>query len=210
MRVLIACECSGRVRRAFRGRGFDAWSNDIKPADDGSKYHIQADCQWAILSGHWDLIIMHPDCTALAVSGNRWYGKDMPYEQKRLEAIDWTMQLWELATKHCQHVAMENPVGVIPMPATQYIQPWQFGHGETKKTGFWLHNLPPLVPTDVVPGRENRIWKMGPSDTRKADRSITYLGVADAMADQWGKHISANKVMEIVAGMNSNQVGVEI
>ena len=167
MRVLVACECSGRVRRAFRGRGHDAYSNDLKPADDGSKYHIQGDCMKAIARSNnkeWDLIIMHPDCTALAVSGNRWYGKDMPRHQERLDAVQWTMDLWQLAISRCKHVALENPVGVLPIDADQYIQPWQFGHGETKKTGLWLHNLPPLVPTDVVKGRENRIWKMGPSD----------------------------------------------
>lgn len=128
---------------------------------------------------------MHPECTALAVSGNRWYGVDMPYHQQRLDAIAWTMDLWRLATDCARCVAMENPVGVIPMKATQYIQPCEYGHGETKKTGLWLHNLPKLKPTDIVPGRENRIWKMAPSDTRKADRSITYLGVADAMSWQW-------------------------
>lgn len=191
MRVLVACECSGRVRRAFRGRGFDAWSNDLKPADDGSPFHIQGDCVAAIIGRRWDLIIMHPDCTALAVSGNRWYGKGMVYHQQRLDAIDWTTALWETAKENADHVAMENPVGVIPMPVTQYIQPWEYGHGETKKTGLWLHNLPTLAPTDIVEGRENRIWKMAPSATRKADRSITYLGVADAMADQWGNYILA-------------------
>ena len=135
--------------------------------------------------GPWDLIVMHPDCTALAVSGNRWYGRGMIHHQKRLDAVEWTMKLWELATSECPRVAMENPVGVIPMRATQYIQPWQFGHGETKKTGLWLHGLPNLVPTEIVDGRENRIWNMAPSDTRKADRSRTYAGIAQAMAQQW-------------------------
>ena len=186
MRVLVACECSGRVRRAFLGRGHVAFSNDIKPADDGDFRHIQGDCKDAIKSARWDLIIIHPDCTALAVSGNRWYGTGMPYSHERDKAIEWTAEVWELCKQHSDRVCLENPVGVLPMPATQYIQPWEFGHGETKKTGLWLHNLPELQPTDIVPGRENRIWKMGPSEDRKAKRSITYLGIADAMAEQWG------------------------
>lgn len=203
MRVLIACERSGRVRRAFRGRGFDAWSNDIEPADDGSPHHIQGDCVATIIGQRWDLIIMHPDCTKLAVSGNRWYGKGMPRHQERLDAIDYTEALWDTACENARHVALENPVGVLPRGFTQYIHPWQYGHGETKKTGLRLHNLPELAPTDIVAGRENRIWKMAPSETRKADRSITYLGWADAMAEQWGNYLLASqKAIDIVAGMN--------
>ena len=131
MRVLVACECSGRVRRAFRGRGIDAWSNDLKPAEDGSPYHIQADCMDVIQSQMWDTIIMHPDCTALALSGNRWYGKGMPLHHKRLEAIEWTLRLWETARKHSISTALENPKSVIfPLLKTRvhYIQPHQFGH----------------------------------------------------------------------------------
>jgi len=189
VKVLIACECSGVVREAFRKRGIEAWSNDIKLSEDDSMYHLRDDCMNAIAEG-WDLIIMHPDCTKLAVSGNRWYGRGTPRHEERLEAITWTMALWETAKENADHVAMENPVGVIPMPATQYIHPWQFGHGETKKTGLWLHNLPPLEPTNIVSGRENRIWKMAPSATRKADRSRTYDGIGEAMADQWGRYLA--------------------
>ena len=185
MRVLVACECSGKVREAFRKLGHTAFSNDTQAADDGSVWHLQADCMAAIKQG-WDLIIMHPTCTALAVSGNRWYGKGMPKHEERLKAIDWTMDLWELAKFHANMVAMENPVGVIPMTATQYIQPWQFGHGETKKTGLWLHNLRPLNPTNIVDGRDDRIHKMPPSADRAKLRSETYQGIADAMANQWG------------------------
>ena len=188
-KVLIACECSGRVRRAFRGRGIEAWSNDIKPADDGSPFHIQGDCVAAILNQDWDIIIAHPDCTAMAVSGNRWYGKDMPYHQQRLDAIKWTHDLWETMKLHSDRCALENPVSVIFQhlaAPVQYIQPWQFGHGETKRTGFALHGLPELTPTDIVAGREQRIWKMPPSADRKAKRSETFLGVADAIAEQWG------------------------
>lgn len=188
MKVLVACECSGRVRRAFRGRGIEAWSNDIKPADDSSPWHIQGDCALAITEGDWDLIIAHPDCTAMAVSGNRYYGKGMVHHQKRVEAVSWTKHLWELMKKNSTACALENPVSVIFQhldAPVQYIQPWQFGHGETKRTGFALHNLPELQPTDVVSGREQRIWKMPPSADRKAKRSETFLGVADAIADQW-------------------------
>lgn len=185
MQVLIACESSGTVREAFRALGHDAWSNDLLPADDGSPHHIQGDCVAAIQSRQWDLIIMHPPCTALAVSGNRWYGKGMPRHNERLEAINWTVALFELAKQHAPRVAMENPVGVLPVPATQYIQPWQFGHGETKKTGLWLHNLPLLVPTNIVEGRQQRIWKLPPSADRWKIRSKTYQGIADAFAAQW-------------------------
>ena len=185
MKILVACEFSGVVREAFRKRGHEAYSNDLLPADDCSPYHIQGDCRDAIASERWDLIIMHPPCTALAVSGNRWYGLGMPKHQERLEAIRWTVRLFETAKDHADKVAMENPVGVLPMKPTQYIQPWQFGHGETKKTGLWLHNLPPLKPTNIVEGREQRIWKLPPTADRWKIRSTTYQGIADAMAAQW-------------------------
>lgn len=184
--VLVACEYSGKVRKAFRDAGFNAWSNDLLPSDDNSPYHLQADCRDVIRSG-WDLIIMHPPCTALAVSGNRWYGKGMPKHHDRLFSIEWTVRLWELAKNNSPMVAMENPVGVLPIQPSQYVQPWQFGHGETKKTGLWLHNLPPLVSTNVVPGREQRIWKLPPSADRWKVRSETFQGIADAMASQWGR-----------------------
>lgn len=187
MNVLIACESSGVVREAFRALGHNAWSNDLLPADDSSPWHILGDCIDAIISRSWDLIIMHPPCTALAVSGNRWYGQGMPRNEERIAAIRWTVDLFELAKRHAPRVAMENPVGVLPMPATQYIQPWQFGHGETKKTGLWLHNLTPLLPTNIVDGREQRIWKMPPSADRWKMRSKTFTGIAKAMANQWGK-----------------------
>ena len=184
MKVLIACECSGAVRRAFRALGHNAWSNDIQPADDGGE-HIQGDCVDAIRLG-WDLIIMHPPCTALAVSGNRWYGIGMPLHEERLKSIEWTIALWTLAISNSPRVAMENPVGVIPIQASQYIHPWQFGHGETKKTGLWLHNLQNLIPTEIVEGRDARIHKMPPSADRAKLRSETYKGIANAMAEQWG------------------------
>lgn len=189
MRAIVLCEVSGKVRDALRARGHDAWSNDIKQADGCSNYHIQSDCVQALQSREWDLVIMHPPCTALAVSGNGTYAygkRDWPERQR---SIEWTIALWNLATSLCDKVCMENPVGVLSTSfkkPTQYIQPWQFGHGETKKTGLWLHGLPKLTPTDIVEGREQRIWKMGPSDERSTLRSETYTGIARAMAEQWG------------------------
>lgn len=182
MRVLVACEFSGTVRNAFAARGHDAWSNDLLPAEG---QHLQMDCFDAIHDyGPWNLIILHPPCTALAVSGNRWYGKGMPKHRERLKAIRWTRALWKVAMFESEYACLENPVGVLGAP-DQYIQPWQFGHGETKKTGLWLHRLPPLEPTNIVEGREQRIWKMGPSPDRAQKRSISYSGVAEAMAAQW-------------------------
>lgn len=185
MKVLVACEYSGRVREAFRALGHDAWSCDLLPADDESEFHIQGDCVPVIMQG-WDMIIMHPPCTALAVSGNRWYGRNMPRHQDRIDSIKWTVELFNLAKQHAPKVAMENPVGMIPLPSSQYIQPWQFGHGETKKTGLWLHGLPLLKPTNIVDGREARVHKMPPSPDRWKIRSTTYQGIASAMANQWG------------------------
>ena len=186
MRVLIACESSGTVREAFRALGHDAWSCDLLPADDGSPWHVQGDMLGLLVAGRWDLIIMHPPCTALCVSGNRWYGNGKPKHAERLRAVEWTVALWRRAVEVCDRVCMENPVGVLPMKASQWVQPWQFGHGETKRTGFWLHGLPLLVPTDVVDGREQRIWKLGPSADRWKVRSKTFDGIAQAMAAQWG------------------------
>ncbi|GMR18806.1 MAG: hypothetical protein BMS9Abin33_1249 [Gammaproteobacteria bacterium] len=195
MRVLVGCEISGTVRDTFLAKGHDAYSCDLKPNEH--KKHLQLDVFFAIKSARqfgdgspWDLIILHPSCTALAVSGNRWYGKGMPRHDERIAAIRWTNSLWNTAKRYAPRVCLENPVSVLggsPMgKPTQYIQPWQFGHGETKKTGLWLSGLPQLKPTDIVTGRDQRIWKMGPSPERAALRSITYQGIADAMAAQWG------------------------
>jgi hypothetical protein len=194
MRVLIACEYSGRVREAFRELGHDAWSCDLLPSDNLTDYHYTGDC-WPVIAEGWDLIIMHPPCTALAVSGNRWYGSGMPKNSERIAAIEWTLALFEHAKNHAPKVAFENPVGVLPIKPTQYVQPYQFGHAESKKTGLWLHNLPPLVPTDDVeqlwrtlPKKEaQRIHMLPPSSDRWKIRSETYKGIAEAMAAQWSK-----------------------
>lgn len=194
MRVLIGCESSGTVREAFRALGHEAWSCDLLPADDGSPFHIQGDMSDLLVPDRWDLIIMHPPCTALCVSGNRWYGKGKPKHAERLRAVEWTMALWEQAVRVCPRVCMENPVGVLPMKATQWVQPWEFGHPESKRTGLWLHGLAPLTPTDVLELPAAGVWhnqtpsgqnKLGPSPDRWKVRSKTYQGIANAMAAQW-------------------------
>lgn len=189
MRVLIGCEESGKVRDAFNTLGHDAWSCDLVASRTRGNHHC-GDIIKTIEQHVWNLIILHPPCDFLTVAGNRWYGKGKDEHHKRLEAIEWTEFLWETAKLHAKSVALENPIGVLSGAAlgkpAQYIQPWQFGHGETKKTCLWLHNLPPLKPTDIVAGREQRIWKMAPGPNRKRDRSETYQGWANAMADQWG------------------------
>ncbi len=155
MRILIGCEESGVMRRAFEAKGHDAWSNDLIPSRDNSPKHIQKDIMKAIVEdGPWDIIILHPDCTKLAVSGNSTYGYLMRKHDERLAAIEWTVKLWKLAIKHAKKgVALENPVGVLPwnrMVKPVYIHPWQFGHPEQKKTGLWLYNLPKLQETNNV------------------------------------------------------------
>ena len=181
MKVLVACEFSGTVRNAFRRRGHDAWSCDLLPADDGSEYHIQGDCR-KHLEG-WDLIVMHPPCTHLAVSGARWF-KDKQAEQA--EALQFVRTLMDAP---CQRWALENPISIISSKIRkpdQIVQPWMFGHGETKATCLWLKGLPVLEATDVVEGREAKVHKMPPSKDRWKLRSKTFEGIAEAMAGQWG------------------------
>lgn len=191
MRVLIGCEESQVVTKAFRDRGHEAYSCDLIETRGNPDWHIQGDIM-DNLEG-WDLIILHPPCTALAVSGNRYYADT----KKRADAIAWTVTLWIMAKRYCKRVAMENPVSVIfrqsAIPKAKYIQPWQFGHGEQKKIGFALHNLPELVPTNIVEGREQKVWKMAPSKTRARDRSVTPKGIAEAMAEQWGNQLDQDK-----------------
>lgn len=192
MDILLGCEESQIVCNEFRKLGHNAYSNDLLKCSGGRpEWHLQMDVFDAINLTDWDLIILHPPCTALAVSGNRWYGVGKPRHQDRIEAVKWTQELWEKATSASKHVALENPVGVLNtmghFPEPQYIQPWQFGHGETKKTGLWLYNLPKLQPTDIVSGREQRIWKMPPAKDRAKMRSKTYPGIAEAIAAQWGR-----------------------
>jgi hypothetical protein len=148
MRVLVACEESQEVCKAFRAKGHEAYSNDLQECSGGHpEWHLQYDCFQAMCLGKWDLIVMHPPCTALTVSGNGTYGTGKPKHNKRIEAAKWTSKLWHYAISMCDQVCMENPVGVLnrlvkELPKPQYIQPWQFGHGEQKKTGLWLYGLP--------------------------------------------------------------------
>jgi len=190
MAILIGCEESGTLTNKFRDAGFMAYSCDLQPTRGDPCCHYQQDIMEVIPKYEWELIILHPDCCNLAVSGNRWYGAGMPGHDKRLAAIDWTVKLWQLAKKHSIRVALENPVSVIFQHLSApvcYVQPWEHAHGETKKTGFALHNLPALKPSNIVDGREGRVWKMPPGPNRKRDRSKTFDGVATAIVDQWGK-----------------------
>ena len=182
MQVLVGCEYSRTVASAFEAVGHDVLTCDLEPCERGGNHH-QGDI-FDVLDTGYDLIILHPPCTALAVCGNRYYSGT----RDRREAIKWAVRLWNTAIQCADRVALENPVGVLSscwQKPTQYIQPWQYGHGETKKTGLWLHNLPPLQPTSIVSGREQRIWKMSPSPDRGKERSRFYPGIAAAMAEQW-------------------------
>lgn len=188
MNVFIGCEYSGIVRDAFIREGHTAISCDILPTESIGP-HYTGDI-FDFLNSEWrnfDIGIFHPPCTNLCVSGNRWYANSA----ERKIAILWTEMLWKIAINHCKSMCFENPVGVLSSQsslgkATQYIQPWQFGHGETKKTGLWLHNLPKLQSTNIVDGRANRIHKMAPGKHRGKERSRFYTGIANAMAEQWG------------------------
>ena len=191
MNVLVGCEYSGTVGWEFLKQGHNVWTCDLERSECKEVPHWCGDIFTAmecIDVDHWDLIILHPPCTALCVAGNGTYAPNGIMSPERAAAIHWTLRLWDEATQWCDHVALENPVGVLSTAwrkPDQYIQPWQFGHGETKKTGLWLHNLPPLEPTDIVEGREQRIWKMAPSPDRGKERSRFYPGIAKAMATQW-------------------------
>ena len=181
MRVLVACEYSGVVRDAFIKKGHDAMSCDLLETELPGPHYV-GDVR-DVLDRGWDLMICHPPCTHLAVSGARWFKDKVP---KQIAALDFVRLL--LAAP-IPRIALENPVSVISSKIRkpdQIIQPWQFGHGETKATCLWLKNLPKLVPTDVVEGREARVHKMAPSPDRWKERSRTYQGIAEAMATQWG------------------------
>jgi hypothetical protein len=178
MRILVACEFSGRVRDAFNALGHNAVSCDLQPSDTPGP-HIEGDIREHMGAG-WDAMIAFPPCTYLTCSGVSWH-----YGSPEMErAIAFVQELWAAPI---ERVAIENPVGVLSTrfrKPDQYIQPWQYGHGEVKRTCLWLKNLPPLRPTSVVAGREPRILRMGNGYARQ--RSITYAGIAAAMASQWG------------------------
>jgi hypothetical protein len=180
MKVLVACEYSGTVRDAFIAAGHDAMSCDLLPTDKEGP-HYQGDVRDVLRDG-WDLMIAHPPCTHLAVSGARWFHLK---QQEQAEALDFVRLLLDAPIPR---IALENPVSIISSrirKPDQVIQPWQFGHGETKATCLWLKGLPKLVPTNVVDGRENRIHRMPPSKDRWKLRSTTFQGIANAMAKQW-------------------------
>ena len=194
-RVLVACEFSGTVRQAFRDRGFDAWSCDLLPAEDGSTYHLQGDAlEWA-QGEHWDLLIGHPPCTYLAASGLHWNRRRPERAALTDQALAFVLALDALPIAR---VAIENPIGALSSrwrKPDQIIQPWQFGHDASKATCLWLRGLPLLTPTDVLPGgktarRGNQTAsgqnKLPPSPDRWKLRSVTYSGIARAMAEQWG------------------------
>ena len=200
MNVLVACEESQRVCTAFREKGHNAFSCDIEPCSGGHpEWHIMQDviplldgrCSFKTMdgiehsiNGKWDLLVAFPPCTNLAVSGARYF------EQKRKDGrqqqgIDFFM---EFTKADCDKIAIENPIGIMSThyrKPDQIIQPWMFGHGETKATCLWLKNLPTLEPTNIVDGREQRIWKMSPGPERAKERSKTFPGIAKAMASQW-------------------------
>ena len=182
MKVLVACEFSGIVRDAFRAKGHDAWSCDLLPSESDQSYHIQGDVLKEFGHG-WDMVIAFPPCTHLAVSGARWF-KEKQADGRQQEGIEFFMRFTGL---DCSW-AIENPVGIMSSKyrkPDQIIQPWQFGHGETKATCLWLNGLPKLRSSNIVSGREQRIWKLPPSKDRAKLRSRTYPGIAKAMADQW-------------------------
>ena len=188
MKILVACEESQAVTIELRRLGHEAYSCDIIPCSGGHpEWHLQVDAL-ELLKMKWDMILAFPPCTHLAVSGARYF------EQKRKDgrqqaAIDFFMRF---ANSDCPRIAIENPVGIMSTvwkKPDQIIQPWQFGHGETKKTCLWLKGLPPLIPTEIVEGREQRIWKMPPSEDRAKNRAKTFPGIARAMAEQWAGDI---------------------
>ena len=196
MRVLVACEYSGKVRRAFRKRGHDAWSCDLLPADDGSQYHHQGDVMDIIPEG-WDLMIGHPPCTYLCNSGVSWLYKQEGRWDKMRDGAEFFKLLWE---SDIPKIAIENPImhkyakEIIGIDQTQIIQPWMFGHAESKATCLWLKGLEQLTETNNVkeewkslPKKQaQRLHMLPPSKDRWKLRSETFQGIADAMAEQWG------------------------
>jgi site-specific DNA-cytosine methylase len=179
MKVLVACERSGVVRDAFRRQGHDAISCDIEPTVVPGP-HLKCDVR-EIDTDQYDLVIAHPPCTDLCASGARWWGKKKDRQAEAIEFFLWFTRI----EKPC---AIENPIGIMSREyrkPDQIIQPWQFGHGETKATCLWLNKLPPLKPTKIVAGRESRIHRMSQSKDRAFLRSVTYPGIAEAMASQW-------------------------
>ena len=184
MRVLVACEFSGIVRDAFAAMGHDAWSCDFLSSERPGN-HIRADAVGCAYYGKFDLMIAHPPCTHLAVSGSRWFKNK---QKEQADALEFVRLLMDAPIPK---ICIENPISIISSrirKPDQIIQPWQFGHGETKATCLWLKGLPKLIPTDIVAGREARVHRMPPGPNRWKERSRTFQGVANAMAEQWGSN----------------------
>lgn len=207
MNVLVGMETSGKIREAFRRMGHDAFSCDLLPSDDNSEYHYQCDIYGVLYQKKWNMIIMHPECTTLCVSGNHVYAHGKSRFNERVKAVRYVDKLWNDCLEITDKVCFENPVGVLPtmsdLPKPYYIQPYQFGHDASKKTGlFTTPELPELKPTKRIQGRfveykgkQVERWsnqtdsgqnKLAPSKDRWKLRSETYQGVADAMSKQWG------------------------
>lgn len=188
MRVLVACEESQAVTIEMRRLGHEAYSCDIQDCSGGHpEWHIKGDVL-PLLKEHWDLIIAFPPCTDLAVSGARWFPEKRA-DGRQQRSIAFFMQF---VSADCPKIAIENPIGIMSSDyrkPDQIIQPWQFGHGETKATCLWLKGLPKLIPTEIVGGREQRVWKMPPGPERAKERSKTFPGIARAMAEQWAGDI---------------------
>ncbi len=183
MRVLVACEFSGTVRDAFSARGHDTWSCDLLPTERPGN-HFENDL-FAVTSLDWDMVIAFPPCTDICVSGARHFAAKKADGRQQC-GIDFFLAVTEI---QCQKLAIENPIGIMSRhyrKPDQIIQPWQFGHGETKATCLWLKGLPKLIPTNIVEGRESRIHRMAPGPNRARERSRTFEGIAKAMAEQWG------------------------
>lgn len=181
MKILVACEFSGTIRNAFRIKGHEAFSCDLILSEDLSQFHLLGDVR-NYLDSSWDMLIAHPPCTHLAVSGARWFKHKQREQQEALEFVRTLMMA------PVERIAVENPVSIISTvirKPDQIIQPWMFGHGETKATCLWLKNLPKLIPTEIVEGREPKVHHMAPSENRSKERSRTYKGIAKAMAEQW-------------------------
>ena len=189
MKVLVACEFSGVVRDVFIERGHDAMSCDLLPTEiTGSHYLGDV---FDIIEDGWDLMIAHPPCTDIAVSGARWFPEKRT-DGRQQEAIRFFM---EMVNAPIDRIAIENPIGIMSTKyrkPDQIIQPWQFGHGESKATCLWLKNLPKLKPTNIVEGRKGRVHHEPPSPERWKNRSRTYHGIAEAMGEQWGNIIEIN------------------
>jgi hypothetical protein len=197
LRVLVACEYSARVRDAFRRCGHFAFSCDLLPCEGDPQWHLQQPVE-EVLGNGWDLMIAHPPCTHLAVSGSRHFHRK---QREQADALDFVRLLMAAPIDRW---CIENPVSIISSaisPPHQIIQPWQFGHGETKATCLWLKNLPRLKPTQVVEGREAKVHRMPPGPNRWKDRSRTYQGIANAMAHQWGSMVLPAVVEQLAFGM---------